>query len=319
MTGPESSDNSTVPPETPRPKKRRARSFPALPDNANTPPALPEYTVNQNPESSDDDDQNAVVEVLATTAALSVYSSITLHLFLLLSAIVVIPLLGLDLTELLSEEQPPLQAALGDQQILDDSARFDVVAELPSNNTPALPNPQQLAARLQNSDAAWLKSSVDDIWSNTSAARGNSANPSDDTGILLKIPEGGLAVTKGSFTAFTIPAKPVEKQSYLIVIEVKLPNDTKTYRVSDLSGSVKGSDGFEQKLPTDSRFPSAAKYPAKDKILELKADTVLNVVNNKTQIIIRVPGGARLVHDQITIRSRKLREVQKLDLVFSNQ
>jgi hypothetical protein len=318
MTGPESSDKT---PPTPRPPKRRAGNFPAPPANTNAPPPLPEFTVTQNTDASETDDHNhnPIVDALANTAALSVYSSISIHLFLLLSTIIVIPLLGLDITELLTEEQPPLQAALGEEPVSDDAASFDLVAELPSNNTPAQPNPQQLAARLQNSDAAWLKSSVDDIWNNTSAARGNAPNPADDTGNLLKIPEGGLAVTKGSFTAFTIPAKPVPKQSYLIVIEVKLPNDTKTYRVSDLSGNVKGSDGFEQKLPTDSRFASAAKYPDKDKFLQLKADTVLNAENNKVQIIIRVPGGARLVRDQITIRSRKLRESQKLDLIFSDE
>ena len=316
MTGPES--NNTTP-QTPRLKKRRVGSIPAPPDNTNAPPPLPEFTVTPNSDTSENHQNTAIVDALANNTALSFYSSITVHLFLLLAALILIPLLGLDLTELLTEEQPPLQAALGEEPVLDDAASFDVIAELPSNNTPAPPNPQQLAARLQNSDAAWLKSSVDDIWNNTSAARGNEPNPSDDTGNLLKIPEGGLAVTKGSFTAFTIPAKPVQKQSYLIVIEVKLPDDTKTYRVSDLSGNVKGSDGFEQKLPTDSRFASAAKYPDKDKIRELKPDTVLEVQNNKVQIIIRVPGGARLVRDQITIRSRKLRESQKLELIFSDE
>lgn len=78
---------------------------------------------------------------------------------------------------------------------------------------------------------------------------------------LLKVPVDGLAVTKGSFTAFTIPAAPKPRQAYSIVIEVKLPDDVEEYRVSDLSGKVRGTDGYEQKLPYDTRTPGAAGYP----------------------------------------------------------
>jgi aspartate carbamoyltransferase regulatory subunit len=43
---------------------------------------------------------------------------------------------------------------------------------------------------------------------------------------------------------------------------------------------------------------------------------MLDVVKNKVQIVIRVPGGARLVKDVITIRSRRLKEDQELELIF---
>jgi len=309
----------TEPPDnTPAPAAplaaRRRRSSISVP--APRPPPIPNSPSDHPDQTDEDQHSSKVVEALATTTAVGFYSSLTLHLFLWLSALVLLPLLGFDFTELLTEEQPPLQAALGDEIILDNVARFEVTADLPSSDVAASASPEQLAARLQVSDAAWLKSSVDDIWSSTNASRGSDADASSGSGVLLKVPEGGLAVTKGSFTAFTIPARPVEKQAYLIVIEIKLPDGVKTWRASDLSGKVKGSDGYEQKLPVDSRFPSAARYPSKGKILQLESSTSLDVESNRVQIIIRIPGGARQVRDQISIRSKRLRESQELELTF---
>jgi hypothetical protein len=43
---------------------------------------------------------------------------------------------------------------------------------------------------------------------------------------------------------------------------------------------------------------------------------VLDVIDNRVQIIVKVPGAARLVKDEIRIRSRKLKEEQELTLVF---
>ncbi|MFM8479195.1 MAG: hypothetical protein ACKOEO_25690 [Planctomycetaceae bacterium] len=302
-------DNTPNPAARP-PARRRRPTIPA-------PAALhPEFTFDSPDNSAEDDGSSHVVDALATSTALSFYSSLTFHLFLWLSALILLPLLGFDFSELLTEEQSPLQAALADENILDDAAQFEVITEVPDSSVTASASPEQLAARLQISDAAWLRSSVDDIWSSTNAARGSEADANSGSGILLKVPEGGLAVTKGSFTAFTIPARPAEKQAYLIVIEIKLPDGVKSYRASDLSGKVKGSDGYEQKLPVDSRFPSAARYPSKGKILQLESSTSLDVESNRAQIIIRIPGGARQVRDQISIRSKRLRESQELELIF---
>lgn len=301
--------------ETPaRPLIRRRRSAVDVPPPPV--PSHPEFTFETPAAPDAEHDPATVVEALSTATAVGFYSSLTFHLFLWLSALILLPILGFDFTELLSEEQPPLQAALGDEDIVDDSARFEFTADLPNSTVTASASPEQLAARLQASDAAWLKSSVDDIWSSTNASRGSESDAASGSGVLLKVPEGGLAVTKGSFTAFTIPARPVEKQAYLIVIEIKVPSDVKSWRASDLSGKVRGSDGFEQKLPVDSRFPSAARYPSRGKILQLESSTSLDVEDNRVQIIIRIPGGARQVRDQISIRSRRLRESQELELIF---
>ena len=48
----------------------------------------------------------------------------------------------------------------------------------------------------------------------------------------------------------------------------------------------------------------------------LTSSTVLEVFKNRVQIIVKVPGAARMVKDVIKIRSRKLKEEQELTLVF---
>lgn len=148
-----------------------------------------------------------------------------------------------------------------------------------------------------------------------SERQGNAGESGD--GLFLRIPRSGLAVTKGSFTAFTLPAMPKPKEAYSIVIEVRLPPEIQRYRVSDLSGHVKGSDKYSQKLPYDPKSPSAAGYPVRDgSIRQLDASTVLDVHDNKVQIVVKVPGAARLVRDEIQIRSKRLREEQTLVIVF---
>ena len=48
---------------------------------------------------------------------------------------------------------------------------------------------------------------------------------------------------------------------------------------------------------------------------DVVSDTV-EVIDNKVQLAIKVPGASRLVRDTITIRSRRLRENQQLPLTF---
>ncbi len=270
----------------------------------------------QQPESQG---PGSVVDVLASATAVSVMSSVTFHLFLWSLALVLLPLLGFDWIENLVVDQRPLQAALGEENFADDAALFEVIAD-PESDAPQSPtNLEQLAAQLQQSDSGWLQSSMDDAFRSLVDTNASDEDASGG-GILLKIPESGLAVTKGSFTAFTIPAQPQPRQAYSIVIEIRLPSSDKVYRVSDLSGKVVGTDGYTQKLPWDSRTAGASGYPVEGgAIKRLDSKTVLDVVRNRVQIIIRVPGGAQLVRDVITVRSRKLKEEQELELVFGRK
>ena len=262
------------------------------------------------------EDIGIVAAALTSSTAVSVFSSATFHLIAWGLAIVLCQLFGLDWLQMMDVNQPPLQAALGDQDIPDDAAKFEFAADISTELETPSSSLEQLAQQLQKSDAAWLKSTTDDIWNNVPA--GDSTDPNDTgTGVLLKVPASGLAVTKGSFTAFTIPAQPKPREAYAIVIEVRLTDNVRKYRVSDLSGEVRGSDRYVQKLPFDSRAPMASGYPAEDKkIKPLTTSTILNVVDNRVQIIVKVPGAARLVRDEIRIRSKKLREEQEITLIF---
>ncbi len=266
------------------------------------------------------EDRGAVAAALTSGTALSFVSSATFHLIAWGLAILICQLFGLDWTQLTESQEPSIQAALGDEDILDDMARFEIVGEfgpeleIPSNGL------EQIGQQLKKSDQALLNSATGDIFSNVSNGEVGGEGGGKEgggTGVLLRVPASGLAVTKGSFTAFTIPAHPAPRQAYSIVIEIRLKDNVRKYRVSDLSGDVRGSDNYVQKLPFDSRAPMASGFPAADKkITALTAATILDVVNNRVQIIVKVPGAASLVRDEIRIRSKKLREEQEITLVF---
>lgn len=257
-----------------------------------------------------------VVSALTSASAVSFFSSATFHLLMFGTVAVVSPLLGLDWLIPTEETQPPLQAALGDEDILDDAAAFEFIADISEQFEKPTSSVQQLASQLQRSENGTLLSAQDDVWKSILGSKEN--DPTEDgSGVLLKVPESGLAVTRGSFTAFTIPANPKPREIYSIVIEVRLPDDVKEFRVSDLVGEVRGSDKYVQKLPFDKDAPYASGYPVGNAgIKVLKNSTVLQVEKNRVQIIVKVPGAARLVKDVIKIRSRKLKEEQELTLVF---
>ncbi|MFO0976376.1 MAG: hypothetical protein U0996_08250 [Planctomycetaceae bacterium] len=255
--------------------------------------------------------------VIATSpTAVSIFSSLTFHLAVLAFVLILLPLLGVNWSELVQFDEAPLQASLGDEEVMDDLAKLEFAGEVEVSQESPSKQLQKLQTPLPVSDAGWLNSSLDDVWQNVPG--GATKDPEGEgSGLLLKVPKNGLAVTKGSFTAFTIPAFPRANERYSIVIEVRLPAEVKKYRVNDLSGKVVGSDGYEQKLPYDSRTPGAAGYPTEGgKVLRLEASTMLDVIDNKVQIVISVPGGKRMVKDAITIRSRRLKEEQELELVF---
>ena len=267
-------------------------------------------------DESDESEMGPVVAALTSASAVSFFSSVTFHLLTFLTVAVLAPLLGLDWLLPTEETQPPLQATLGDEDILDDQAAFEFIADISDQFEKPTSSLEQLAAELQRSENGTLLTAQDDVWKSILGSKEN--DPSEDgSGVLLKVPESGLAVTKGSFTAFTIPANPKPREVYSIVIEVRLPDDVKEFRVSDLVGEVRGSDKYVQKIPYDKDAPSAAGYPVENAgIKVLTSSTVLEVFKNRVQIIVKVPGAARMVKDVIKIRSRKLKEEQELTLVF---
>ena len=110
------------------------------------------------------------------------------------------------------------------------------------------------------------------------------------------MPKSG-AVSKGGFTAWTEPPDPAPGENYLIIIQIKLPPTLKRYPRKDLSGKVIGTDGYEQ----DIRGQTEGYLPIK---------------GNETQLVVQLPGAARLVKDRIDIKSKMLKEAQILEIEF---
>jgi hypothetical protein len=105
------------------------------------------------------------------------------------------------------------------------------------------------------------------------------------------------AVTKGSFSAWTEPRDPEPGRLYVIIIQVRLPSNAKSYRGSDLTGMVIGTDLYKQAI-------------------KFRADETFPVQDGVVQIRIPVPGAAKLVRDTIRIESKLLREKQTLQIEF---
>ncbi|MDB4423395.1 hypothetical protein N9276_02315, partial [Rhodopirellula sp.] len=127
------------------------------------------------------------------------------------------------------------------------------------------------------------------------------------------LPRGANAVSKGSFTAWTVPKNPRPLQNYRIVIEINLPQEVKGYYPRDLSGVVVGTDSYKQTLP----FSPGTVTRQSGSTRPLSKFKRITVRKHKVQFLVPVPGAARLVRDRITLRSKLLKEEHSLELVFN--
>lgn len=116
-------------------------------------------------------------------------------------------------------------------------------------------------------------------------------------GFDLAIPK--QAVTKGSFTVWTVPEDPMPGQQYVIMIQIKLKNNVKRFPRRDVSGNIVGTDGYKDYFggPTEPGY-----YPIENNSVRFQALTV--------------PGAAKLVKDVINVESKILDEKQRIELVF---
>ena len=149
-------------------------------------------------------------------------------------------------------------------------------------------------------------------------------------GYLLREP--GNAVKAGRFTAFSRPIivsgigsqqrvefgepgdAPMADRPYFIVIQIKVDPRRKTYLIGDLIGSVVGTDGYTQKIPTGMFFLDDEGQP-----VEVKKSKPIKVVDSTVQLLMRVPGAKSEVRDNIYLKSKMLKEEQNLQLIFQSQ
>ncbi|MDZ4686965.1 MAG: hypothetical protein SH850_17965, partial [Planctomycetaceae bacterium] len=111
----------------------------------------------------------------------------------------------------------------------------------------------------------------------------------------VRVPD--TAITKGSFTVWTEPKDPLPRQRYNIVIQVKVPKSVKQYRLRDLVGEVRGTDGFYKQI----KYNSSDRKGVKDGIVQLQ---------------VAIPGAVQLIKDTIRIKSEMLKEEQTIEIVF---
>jgi hypothetical protein len=112
------------------------------------------------------------------------------------------------------------------------------------------------------------------------------------------MPEKGNVVTRGSFTAWTVPSDPLPFKRYLIVIQIDWPEGEPGKPApkrgkGDVTGMVLGTDGYEQQIERHGHF-----------------------IPKRNQIVIPVPGAERNVRDLIRIHSKSLNESQELLITF---
>lgn len=207
-----------------------------------------------------------------------------------------------------------VRARLADEDVIDDRA-FESAPEISVVSQQSTDSQQQLASVLETVENGTL----DTMNLQDQSTAGGTASETGEVGTLLfKLPESGLAVTKGSFTAWTIPENPAVGDWYKIVVEVRVPDRITQYRLSDLTGTVVGTDGYSRKIPYDSRQIKLSSYVDEDnKLQQIKSSSRVKPRDNKVQLVLRIPPASlNLTEDTIKIKSRRLRESQELKLVF---
>jgi hypothetical protein len=226
--------------------------------------------------------------------------------------------LGMHLIELDSDEHFQIAASLSDETVIDDSAKLEIVQDISSGNTQKISSLQQLARHLNTTNRANEATLDTDVLQSFAPVEDGKEEGGAGEGFMFKMPESGLAVTKGSFTAWTVPSNPAPRQNYLIIIEIQLPSNVAKYQLTDLNGSsIRGSDMYQQRIPFDvDASKKGYGTTASGKPPLLKLSDALPVVSNKVQLVVKVPGARRLVMDTIKIKSRRLREEQELNIVF---
>lgn len=178
----------------------------------------------------------------------------------------------------------------------DDLSQIELDSSMPID-------PGQDAAAVEFSDFSQIASSDKTSFNPSESLRGvpgtgQGVGDGGGDGIGVAAPNiPKYAVTKGSFSAWTDPKDPEPGKSYEIVIQFRLPPNVKSYKGSDLTGMVIGTDGYRQPI----KFSRTESFPVQD---------------GNIQVRIRVPGADRLVRDTIRIESKLLHEKQMIEIEF---
>lgn len=113
------------------------------------------------------------------------------------------------------------------------------------------------------------------------------------------------SVTQGSFTVWANPANPAPGQNYDIFIAVRLPTAVAVYTEADLSGSIVGTDQYQQMIAPATSY----------KGIGMQSFSYVPG-SGQAQLIVHVPGAQTKVRDTVNIRSTLLNEAQTIGIIF---
>lgn len=191
-----------------------------------------------------------------------------------------------------------------------DTRPFEVVAPMPSASEvedAARPDPAVVdtePSTMSETNLSLNSSVVDELSKSDSPSIQTDKTPPTDSEVTpphqvrqmpLIVPED--AVSEGSFSVWTEPSQPIAGKPYRIVIQVRLPDGLKKYDVSDLQGMVVGSDGYRKPVPGSVRGG-------------------LPIDSGYARLVVPIVSADAQVRDTVFIRSKLLRESQKLVLQF---
>lgn len=273
--------------------------------------------VKEAPDILTEEEQNLTFgELLLSASATSYYLSLFLHLVAYVIAAFAFAWLGHHLMDQ-DEQITPIRASLDEFDRQGDQPQFETTAEIETSPVKSESTIQRISNNLSIVENGTVSARPEDLLPSFASTEEDGA---DEGGaeFMFKIPESGLAVTKGSFTVWSEPEIPLSGQPYKLIVQIRLPDRIKSYRINDLTGRLIGTDGYEQKIPFDPRAPHNLFYTDETlQAIKIKSGSeAVKVRDNKIQMMIIVPPARRLVQDTIQIRSRRLREKQELVLVF---
>jgi len=126
-------------------------------------------------------------------------------------------------------------------------------------------------------------------------ARPKSKLPNQRDSAVANVPHH--AVTAGSFSVWTVPDNPAPGEPYRIVIQIRLPEGTEKYSVADLEGIIVGSDGYQKMIPGAFRG-------------------YLPIIDGRVKMEVHVVSADLRVEDTVFVKSKMLREAQRLKIRF---
>lgn len=286
------------------------------------PPKLPASDVREAaavatlPADDADTPELSLSEQLKSSAAMSYYISAAVHILAYGAMALAFAYIASSMNE--EPDLPPIRASLDEINREDERPQFEEVGEIDMGSRSGQTSEQKLNEFLQQANGD-IASAVEE--SMPSLEADGVGGEADDEDFKFRVPKSGFAVTKGSFTAWTVPESPEPGERYRIIIQIKLPNDVKLYSLNDLRGKVVGTDDYTQNIPYDTTKRFAVSYTDENKkeVLIKSRNERVKVRNNKVQLVVIVPGAGRLVKDTINLKSRRLREDHELTLVFGSQ